>query len=154
MDSETLFIFTGIGGHNRIWGAFNRITMVQGWHIIRATVSPYSLTYWEPKEQASGLIRPSAFLAKDEPKILSAQTERTSQIENYTTFSKLEGSQLQGGLADNTTSYKLDYTAPSERKHWQFILEHKNIEYELGMGGGSGLTGFIGTTTVVRRMRV
>jgi hypothetical protein len=98
MIGEAPFTFTGIGGHDRIWAAFNWITMVQGWHMIRAAIGPYSLTYWEPKEQKSGLIRPSAFLAKNGQRVFSAQTDRISQTESYATFSKLEGGHLHGGL--------------------------------------------------------
>lgn len=135
--------FSGMGGHGRLWAKDSWFNICDGWHILRAMVGPYTISYWEPVSRLDkGVSYYSAQLFENDQMALTTQLGTVSETDDYILFSDEVGGELSGKLADRNTGHVLDFTSPSRGKKWRFVVQHIKKEFEMGFGKGTGLTGF------------
>ncbi|CAI7675539.1 unnamed protein product [Penicillium discolor] len=111
--------WTGMGGHERLWGAFNWYTCLSGMIAVRVRPGPFALSFTEY-----------------EP----------SKTEDYVTMRKLYGGEgaTSVELLDKVTGVELDLVSPSRDQRWKFVVTHKNLGFEYNLGEGVGGTGYSG----------
>ena len=140
------FQFAGLGGHERIWTAFNWFTCLRAFSAIRILAGPYALSHiaWE-SNVVRGLYKPSVVLAKDGKQIFAATRDLFSETENHVIMTKTFGGKVAGGLRDKTTGFVLDVVSPNQEKKWRFVVENKQVGFEVNAGGRFGSNGFSAT---------
>jgi len=141
--------WSGIGGHERLWGAFNWFTCLDAMTFVRLKTGPYALTFWDFESWLEkGLQVPSVFLAEDGKRVFDSRRTEPSEAEDYFTWRKVyDKDGVSGSLSDKATGFVLDLSSPTRGKQWTFIVTHKNIYFEYFLGEGVGGTGY--TATVV-----
>ncbi|KAI4283006.1 MAG: hypothetical protein L6R38_002490 [Xanthoria sp. 2 TBL-2021] len=151
--NKTPVRFTGTGGHVRIWAKDSWFAICQGWHR-RAVAGPYVISYWQPVSRVSGhkgQSYPSAQLFHNGEKIMSPRRrggkEGSGNLnknkDDYVLFSDETGGEVKGGLAhDPNSGHVIEFVSPSLGKRWRFRVQHMRKQFEMGLGGASGLTGF------------
>ncbi|KAK3385179.1 hypothetical protein B0H63DRAFT_432924 [Podospora didyma] len=143
--------WSGIAGHERLWGAYNWLTCLDALTLVRLRAGPYALTFLELESWLyKGLRVPSAVLAEDGKKIFSSRstgepTDDSDQADFFTWEKTYGGEGITGSLSDKATGFVLDLVSPSKGKQWTFLITHKNIYFEYFLGGGVGGTGFTAT---------
>lgn len=141
---DTPFVFSGIGGHERLWVAFSWFTLLEGMKVVRAVLGPYSLTYVAFTSHIKrGVEYPSVFLVENEKRVFSSTRGEVSQMEDYVKYTKTYGGAVTGSLADRATGVELELGSPTTGKYWKFSLEHKQVGFEFPLGEGTGGTGFV-----------
>ena len=143
---DKYFQFAGLGGHERIWTAFNWFTCLRAFSAIRILAGPYALSHiaWE-SNVVSGLYKPSVVLAKNGKQIFAATLDSSSETENYVIMNKTFGGKVAGGLRDQTTGIILNIVSPSMEKEWRFVVEIKLVGFEVNAGDRFGSNGFSAT---------
>lgn len=137
------FAWEGSGGHTRIWATYNWYTCLMAMDVVRMKAGPYSLFYSHFKSRISdGQEYASAFLMKDGETIFSTTVGEVSESEDYVRMTKTYDGTVYGTLRDKVTGYELELISPRRKKHWTFIMEHKNIAFEYLIGKGRGGSGF------------
>lgn len=141
--------WSGVGGHERLWAAFNWFTCLDAMTFVRLKTGPYALSFWEFESWLEkGLQVPSVILAEDGKNIFDSRRTEPSDTEDYFTWQKVyDKDGFSGTLKDKATGFVLDLNSPSRGKQWTFIVTHKNIYFEYFLGEGVGGTGY--TATVV-----
>jgi hypothetical protein len=143
--------WSGSGGHERLWGAFNWFTCLDAMTFVRARTGPYALSFWEFESWLEkGLRVPSITLAEDGVPIFNSRRTKPSEEEDYFEWQKVyekDGGGITGSLKDKATGFVLDLSSPSRGKQWTFLVTHKNVYFEYFLGEGVGGTGY--TATVV-----
>lgn len=135
--------FSGMGGHLRLWAKDSWFKICDGWHIVRAMVGPYTISYWEPVSRVNqGVHYYSAQLFEEGDMTVSTQVGTASATEDHVLFSDEVGGELSGRLADSNTGHILEFISPSRGRRWRFVVQHMKKEFEMGFGNGTGLTGF------------
>ena len=139
--------WSGIGGHERLWGAFNWLTCLDSLTLVRLRAGPYALTFLELESwRYKGVKAPSVLLAEDGVKIFSSRLTEPSDTEDFFTWEKVYGGEgITGSLSDRATGFVLDLVSPSQGKQWTFLITHRNLCFEYFLGGGVGGTGFTAT---------
>ena len=140
------FQFVGLGGHERIWTAFNWFTCLRALSANRILAGQYALSHigWE-SNVVPGLYKPSIVLAKEGKQIFAATRDSPSETEDYVTMEKTSGGTVSGGLRDQTTGFILDIVSPSTEKKWRFVVENKLVGFEVNAGDRFGSNGFAAT---------
>lgn len=140
--------FSGMGGHVRVWALGSWFQITNGWHFLRAMAGPYVISYWQPVSRLNrGVSYFSAQLFKDGEVLLATQTGSASDTEDYVLFTDQHGGELSGALHDRSTGHSLEFVSPVVGKSWRFSVEHMKKEFEMGLGGHTGLTGFTNRVT-------
>ncbi|SPO07539.1 uncharacterized protein DNG_10233 [Cephalotrichum gorgonifer] len=141
--------WSGSGGHERLWGAFNWFTCLDSMTFVRLKTGPYALSFWEFESWLEkGLRVPAVVLAEDGKQIFDSRRTEPSDTEDYFTWEKVyEGEGVAGTLKDKARGFVLDLNSPARGKQWTFIVTHRNIYFEYFLGEGVGGTGY--TATVV-----
>lgn len=136
--------WSGIGGHERLWGAFNWLTCLDAMTFVRLRAGPYALTMWEFESwREKGLQVPSVLLAQDGKKIFDSRLAEPSETEDFFTWRKVyEKGGVTGSLSDKATGFVLDLVSPTQGKQWTFSISHKNVYFEFFLGEGVGGTGY------------
>lgn len=142
------FQFAGLGGHERIWTAFNWFTCLRVFTAIRILAGPYALSHiaWESNIH-KGLYKPSIVLGENGQQIFATTRDSPSDSQDYAIMQRTHGGKLAGGLKDKTTGLTLDIASPSQGKKWRFVVEHENVGFEVNAGDGHGGVGFSATVT-------
>jgi hypothetical protein len=139
--------WAGIGGHERLWAAFNWFTVLSSMHFIRARTGPYALTLlelgsWLDKSEVVG----SVFLAEDGEKIFSSRQTEPSDTEDYFEYRKVyDKGGVTGNLHDKATGFELDLVSPARHKQWSFFITHRTVAFEYFLGEGKGGTAYTST---------
>ncbi|PWY76062.1 hypothetical protein BO94DRAFT_605321 [Aspergillus sclerotioniger CBS 115572] len=137
------FTWHGLGGHNRLWSPFNWFTCLKAMNAVRMTAGPYSLSYMRFTSRiAGGKDFTSVLLMHGAEKIFSTTLGEASDVDDYVLMSKTYDGAVTGTLRDKVTGYELELVSPGRKKHWTFIMEHKNIAFEYLVGKGRGGSGF------------
>jgi len=137
------FAWEGLGGHNRLWSPFNWFTCLKALNAVRMKAGPYALSYMKFTSRINdGEDYVSVLLMKDGEKLFSTTVGEASQNEDYVLMTKTYNGSVFGTLRDKVTGYELELISPSKKKHWTFIMEHKNIAFEYLIGRGRGGSGF------------
>jgi hypothetical protein len=140
-------LWAGLGGHERLWGAFNWFTCLETLLVARVRTGPYALSFLEfGSGQQRGLYVPSVVLAEDGKNIFNTRRTEPSKAEDYMQVRKLYGGVgvTTEALADKVTGMDVVLVSPKRNRQWKFVLTHKNLafEYNLGVGrGGSAYSG-------------
>ncbi|TGJ78104.1 hypothetical protein E0Z10_g10658 [Xylaria hypoxylon] len=139
--------WTGMGGHERLWGAYNWFTCIAGMTAVRIRAGPFALSLVQFESNIpKGLVVSSVMLTKDGKKILSTRRDEPSDQDDYILFRELyEGPGITTQLlANKATGFKLHLLSPSRNASWTFIVTHLNIGFEYPFAGGFGSTGYSG----------
>ncbi len=142
--------WSGSGGHERLWGAFNWFTCLDSMTFVRLKSGPYALTFWDFESWLEkDLHVPSIFLAEDGKKVFDSRRTEPSETEDFFTWQKVyeKDGGISGSLKDKATGFVIDLSSPSTGRQWTFIVTHTNIYFEYFLGEGVGGTGY--TATVV-----
>ncbi|KAI9751191.1 MAG: hypothetical protein M4579_006170 [Chaenotheca gracillima] len=138
--------FSGMGGHERLWGAFSWFTCLQGMTAVRTMLGPYALSYVSfVSNIEKGLFKPSVVLSENGKQIFSSTLGNESSTEDYVRLTKTYGGAVTGTLRDKVTGYELELVSPETAKHFTFIIEHRNVGFEYILGEGVGGSGFSGS---------
>ncbi|KAM7219562.1 hypothetical protein V8F06_005117 [Rhypophila decipiens] len=164
--------WNGMGGHERLWAAFNWYTCLAGMTAVRAQVGPFTLSYVEFQSGIEdGLVMKSMWLAEqhghtdkagdwipegEEDVIFTASQRKKGNKTDDVSFSvpmgdgvtvkKLYSSEgvATAVLTDKVTGIDLTLESPRRGKRWRFVLEHKVVGFEYFLGEGVGGTGYSG----------
>ena len=142
--------FNGVGGHVRMWAEDGWFNICDGWHFLRAVAGPYVISYWQPVSRVKGYIGESYYSAqlfKKGDKLVGTQrgtkpTKSKDKSEDYVLFQDEMGGEVSGGLPDKNTGHVIEFVSPSQGKTWVFSVQHMKKQFEMGLGGESGLSGF------------
>jgi hypothetical protein len=142
--------WTGMGGHERLWGAFNWYTLLASLVAVRFHVGPFAFSMVEMVSGLQpGVVFPSLMLAENGEKVFATQRTEPSDDEDYVTVRKIyEGSgATTEELDDKVTGVELVLVAPGRRKQWTFAVVHSQMLFEYALGEGVGGTAYSGTVT-------
>jgi len=137
------FAWDGLGGMERLWGAFSWFTCLQGMNAVRILAGPYALSLLSfTSNIKKGNVYSSIVLYDNKVPVFSSQRVEESDTEDYFSFTKTYGGKIAGTLRDKVTGYELELVSPSRQLHWTFLIEHENLAFEYILGGGTGGSGF------------
>ncbi|KAI0490972.1 hypothetical protein F4859DRAFT_29950 [Xylaria cf. heliscus] len=139
--------WTGMGGHERLWGAFNWFTCIASMTAIRIRAGPFALSLVQfGSNIQKGLVVSSVMLTKDGEKLLDTRRDEPSEIDDYIQFHELYGGHgiTTQRLANKATGFELNLISPARNASWTFIVTHLNIGFEYPFGGGFCSTGYSG----------
>ncbi|KAI9147225.1 Diels-Alderase phmD [Paramyrothecium foliicola] len=139
--------WTGMGGHERLWGAFNWFTCLAGMTAVRILAGPYALSLvgFESAREL-GLHVPAIILFEDGRKVFASRVVEPSETEDFFEMRKLYSKDgvTTKALSDKMTGVELTLHSPSRRLRWQFVIEHKIVGFEYDLGDGMGGTAYSG----------
>jgi hypothetical protein len=139
--------WAGMGGHERLWSAFNWFTCIASMMAVRMRAGPFALSLVQfGSSVKSGLIISSVMLTENGKTILSTRRDESSETEDHLQLRKLynrRGTTTQL-LDDKVTGLELELISPGREVSWKFNVTHLNIGFEYPFGGGFGSTGYSG----------
>ncbi|KAI0009477.1 hypothetical protein F4779DRAFT_366326 [Xylariaceae sp. FL0662B] len=147
INGETI-AWTGMGGHERLWGAFNWYTCLDSMVVVRLRAGPYALSFIDfGSGREKGLHVPSVMLAEGGKKIFGTRRTEPSKTEDYFQVRKLYGGDgaTTVAIADKVTGVEVVLESPGRKKQWKFVVTHKNVAFEYFLGQGVGGTAYSGT---------
>ncbi|KAK3296557.1 uncharacterized protein B0H64DRAFT_442862 [Chaetomium fimeti] len=139
--------WSGMGGHERLWGAFNWFTCLNSLLVARLRAGPFALSFLEfGSGRQEGLLVPSIILTEDGKHIFGTQRTKRSDTEDYIRVRKLYGGQgiTTEALADKVTGLELISTSPRRNEQWEFVITHKSLAFEYNLGSGRGGSAYAG----------
>lgn len=141
--------FQGMGGHVRLWAEDGWFNICDGWKFLRAVAGPYVISYWQPMSRVrEGRSFYSAQLFHDGEKLIGTQRgNQVSKSDDYVLFRDELDGEVQGSLADRSSGHVIDFVSPKRERTWRFQVQHLKKQFEMGLGGDSGLTGFTNRVT-------
>ncbi|KAK6065744.1 hypothetical protein SCUP234_12419 [Seiridium cupressi] len=140
--------YVGMGGSERLWGAFNWFTCLSHLVAVKFIAGPYALSFLD---MGSALQRGnsvgSVILAKDGETIAATRRTERSDTEDYIEIRKIYGGPgaTTPDLRDKVTGAEVVIHSPSQKKTWMFDVQHKKMLFEYNLGGGDGGTAYSGT---------
>lgn len=139
--------WSGMGGHERLWGAFNWFTCLRGMTAIRMAVGPFAVSLVEfESAREDGLRVPAVLLAESGERVFGSRLTERSATDDYFELHKLYGNGVTTELLrDKTIGMELFLVSPSRKLQWRFVLTHKSIGFEYNLGDGMGGTAYSGT---------
>ncbi|KAJ3530840.1 hypothetical protein NM208_g9140 [Fusarium decemcellulare] len=142
--------WTGMGGHERLWGAFNWYTCLSSMIAVRLRLGPFALSLVEfGSNRVDGLIVPSVILAEEGKKIFSSRSYEPSETEDFIRVRNVYDAEgvTTSNLLDKVTGIELELVSPSRGLWWEFFVTHKNLGFEYNLGEGVGGTGYSGVVS-------
>lgn len=151
--------WAGVGGHERLWGAFNWRACLDDLIIVRFHAGPFALSFWEfGSARRKGTSYPSLVLFKEGKRIFFGgetshprETEQDGdqgQADNFV-FRKLYSDECDGittsNLKDKATGVELILNSPVRGLQWRFVVKFRNVGFEYVLTEGMGGTGYSGT---------
>ncbi|KAI0479859.1 hypothetical protein F4859DRAFT_529979 [Xylaria cf. heliscus] len=140
--------WSGIAGHERLWGAFNWYTCLESLFTARILAGPFAVTFLDlGSGRERGLHVPSVFLAEHGERVVGTRRTTPSDTEDYFSLHKIYGGDgvTTKALSDKVTGIEVRIFSPSQGKEWRFSVIHKNVVFEYDLGGGLGGTAYSGT---------
>lgn len=143
--------WTGMGGHERLWGAFNWPTCLAGLTAVRLHVGPFALSFIEfISARQSGLAVPSLMLTEEGQQVFATQqTEEPTHAQDMKDYALIR--KTYGGvgattkrLKDKVTGLDLLLVSPGQNKTWRFNITHRKLLFEYALVDGLGGTGYSG----------
>jgi hypothetical protein len=139
--------FSGFGGHNHFWAAFDWFTIVLGWRLVRGVAGPYAFSIWHPVSKINfGVEYQSAMLLKDGKPIFTAYgplNKTSTAATNHLIIGKKYGGAVHSEFLDPNSAWTLDFIAPETGERWWFDLEHKKLGMDVGLGAASSAAYFV-----------
>jgi hypothetical protein len=137
------FRWTGLGGCEHWWSTHSWLSIMKGWTALRASIGPYTLSYWAPTSRFTNKLYPSPFLTKDGEKIFATQNSVISTTNDYFTYKTFSNGTAGKAGPDG---YVIRLVSPNQGKEWQFEFTNQNMEFEFEIGRGSGSgSAYVGT---------
>ncbi|KAM7212884.1 hypothetical protein V8F06_011734 [Rhypophila decipiens] len=151
---EEISWISGMGGHERLWGAFNWYTCLKSMTAVRFRAGPYALAYVEfGSGRDWNMVVSSMLLAQDGVEIFGSRNKAESIVdsgEDVFTLQKMHSGEKGGvtapNMADNATGVILDLYSPIRDSRWQFAVTHKNVGFQYVLGerlGGTAYSGIV-----------
>ena len=141
--------FSGLGGHNHFWAAFDWFTVVKGWHQIRGVAGPYAFSVWNPVSKIdAGVPYQSAILIRDGTTIFTTQHRgdlSPTTTGHHVLLSRAYGGAVHSSTGDESSGWTIEFVALESGKRWRFVTEHQTLVFEMGLGHGTGLAAFTDT---------
>lgn len=139
--------WSGMGGHERLWGAFNWPTCLANMLAVRLHVGPYALSFIEfGSDRQRGLQVPSVLLAENGRKLVGTRRTEPSTTEDFVQVRMLyENGTTTEHLSNKVTGMEVVVESPSQDNRWIFLITHKNIAFEYVLTEGVGGTAYSGT---------
>ncbi|KAH8168085.1 hypothetical protein CIB48_g160 [Xylaria polymorpha] len=110
--------WNGLGGMERLWGAFSWFTCLQGMNVVRILTGPYALSMLSfTSNIKKGSEYPSISLFDNGMPVFSSQRSEESDTKDYFSFTKTYGGKVAGTLRDKVTGYELELVSPSRQLH-------------------------------------
>jgi hypothetical protein len=135
--------WSGIGGHERLWSAFNWYTCIQGMIAVRLKAGPYTVSHIGFSSAVNaGLHRAAAVLAQDGEVIFATTHTEHSDTDDYSILTKSYGGRVTGNLKDKASGFELVMVSPLRQKQWSFSVTNENLGFEYMLGEGAGGSGF------------
>ncbi|SPQ23357.1 f56bd267-6e38-41d4-bbd4-d4559c270c78 [Thermothielavioides terrestris] len=137
--------FRGRGGSTRLWAKDGWLKVAQRWTAIRAWAGPYTFTYWEVVSRDAahwGKTFVSGHLFHNDRLVVGTRLGNASATDDYVRLTANYGGEIHGRFADKNTGHTLEFGAPGRDRTWRFEMQHTMTQYEMGVGGGDGLSGF------------
>lgn len=138
--------WTGIGGFQHLWSAFNWYTTLRNMEWVKLRAGPYALTTWLfGSGRDKDVEVNSVILAKDGEKIFGSRNTIESTTEDYFQMKKTYGSEdggISGHLNDKATGFQLELISPLRNEKWIFNVTHQSLAFEFPVAQGTGGMGF------------
>lgn len=154
------YSWTGVGGHERLWAAFNWRTCLRSMKIVRLKAGPFSLSLWEfGSSRDANLTFSSVAMFEGGEKVFgvsgtsrgdsAVEVETVQQGENRFVLRKLYGGEgaTTEHLKDKVTGMELRLEQPSRQLEWVFVVTFNKVGFEYVLTEGRGGTGYAGTVT-------
>ncbi|KAI6084055.1 hypothetical protein F4821DRAFT_243687 [Hypoxylon rubiginosum] len=139
--------WSGIGGHERLWGAFNWYTCVHAMTAIRFRAGSYAVSLVEFNSNIyKNLTVSSVILVQGGDVVFKTRRVQSSETEDYMELFKIYSSKgvTTSALSDKVTGLELILRSPGRDLTWKFSLRHLNIGFEHRFSQGMGSTGYSG----------
>ncbi|KAK2052082.1 hypothetical protein LY76DRAFT_598875 [Colletotrichum caudatum] len=137
--------WSGIGGHERFWTAFSWFTCLKNLQGVRAIIGPYVLSFFRFESNLDhDHVHQSTALFRDGVPVFRSTSTTPSDTDDYVLAQKTYGGAITGTLKDKVTGFEFELVSPSNKRHYTFFLEHKNVAFEYVLGEGVGGSGFSG----------
>ncbi|KAF7540710.1 hypothetical protein G7054_g1183 [Neopestalotiopsis clavispora] len=149
--------WTGVGGHERLWAAFNWRTCLRSLKIVRLQAGPFSLSLWEfGSSRISDTTFSSVVMFKDGEKVFgvagTSRGDATAEVEVVEEgTSRFVLKKMYGGdgittehLQDKVTGMELHLEGPGSHLKWSFTVTFKRVGFEYVLTEGRGGTGYSG----------
>ncbi|TPX14119.1 uncharacterized protein E0L32_000513 [Thyridium curvatum] len=139
--------FSGRGGSTRLWAQQGWLGLSESWIAIRAWAGPYTFTYWEVVSRVgadTGKTFVSGHLFYNDELLVGTRVGNTSgaAADDYVRITHNYDGEIAGSFDDKNTGHFLEFGSPGRGKIWRFELQHIMKQYELGVGGGLGMSDF------------
>jgi len=113
-----------------------------------APLQDHIFSYWEIVSRIDpGVSYYSAQLFREGELLVATQIGVLSDTQDYVLYTQELGGNVTGRLKDRSTGHVVEFVSPAQRKRWRFLVRNQRKKFEMGMGGGSGLTGFTNIVT-------
>ncbi|KAI3396958.1 hypothetical protein diail_11358 [Diaporthe ilicicola] len=143
LSSGKRMTFKGRGGHCRLWAKDSWLKVSESWKAIRAWAGPYTFTYWDViSRMDDGVKYFSGHLFYNDKLVLGSQVGNVSETDDYVKVTDNFDGELAGRFRDKNTGRRFEFVSPSRDKKWTFEMQHMMTQYEMGAGGGFGMSGF------------
>ena len=143
LSSGRRIAFSDRGGHTRLWATEGWLKICDGWRVIRAWAGPYSIAYWDlVSRMDEGVKYVSAHLFYDDQLVVGTQVGDVSDKDDYVLATDVFDGEVKGRYKDKNTGHIFEFVSPVEDRRWTFELQHMITQYEMGAGGGFGMSGF------------
>lgn len=138
----------GMGGHERIWGAFNWFTCLASLSAVRLMAGPWALSFIEFGSGLNkDLLVPSVMLTENGKVTFATRRTTPSDTEDYVQYRRLYNGDgiTTNKLTDKAVGVEVILSSPSRMQTWNFTVRHKNIGFEYNLGEGCGGTAYSGS---------
>ncbi|KAL8409290.1 hypothetical protein RB594_007651 [Gaeumannomyces avenae] len=121
------------------------LKVAERWTAIRAWAGPYTFTYWEVASRGAahwGKTFVSGHLFHNNRLVLGTRLGNASATDGHILITPNYGGEIHGRFDDKNTGHTLEFGSPGRGRTWRFEMQHTMMQYEMGVFGGDGLTGF------------
>jgi hypothetical protein len=145
LGSGKKLVFKGRGGSARLWALQGWLGVSESWMATRAWAGPYTIVYWDMVSrvgQHAGKKFFAAHLFHNDELLVGTRLGNASATEDHVRMTQVYGGEIAGSFTDKNTGHVFEYTSPKQGKTWRFEMQHIMKQYELGVGGGLGMSDF------------
>jgi len=143
--------FSGWGGHNHLWAAFDWFTIVHGWRLARGVAGPFAFSLFNPISKVDhGVEYQSAILLKDGEPIFTASGPLQKSFmtgANHVSIEQIYGGAVHSKYLEQSSAWTINFFSPESGESWSFVLEHNNLAMDLELGSASSAAYFVDKVT-------
>ncbi|KAK4222300.1 hypothetical protein QBC38DRAFT_519471 [Podospora fimiseda] len=133
----------GLGGHERLWAAFNWFSCLEGLLVARFKVGRFAVSFLE---FFKGENRKGSVVINEKGRQVFGSTEQKEGERDWFMLERVYGGKgiTTEKLEDKVTGMRLKMVSPGRNTTWEFELWHRNVAFEYNLGSGRGGTGYSG----------